>query len=57
MVNNKLYRKPEEKNDITILDTNVDFRPGSVIPEDVRQTFTVKYSRPFKGSSIMDVNL
>ena len=52
-----LYRVEEKVNDITIITKSVSARPSQVVADDVRQTFTVKYKRPFKGSNVQDVNL
>ena len=56
-MNGTVYRVAEAKNDITILDKHVSERPSGVINSDVRQTFTVKYKKPFKGSNMLDVSL
>jgi hypothetical protein len=56
-VDDKTYRVDETNNDITITTTSATPRPQNVIPDDVRQTFTVKYRKPFKATNVQDVNI
>ena len=56
-VGDKTYRVTEESNDITVTSSSATPRPQNVIADDVRQTFTVKYRKPFKATNVQDVNL
>ena len=46
-----------DQNDVTLLDFTVDPRPSSDVPDEVKQTFTVRYKKPFKANEPDDVNL
>lgn len=46
-------------NDIEIIEKTVTDRPNSelVTPQDVVQTFSVTYKKPFKAQGLTDINL
>ena len=56
-VGDKTYRVDEASNDITITESSATPRPQNVVGDDVRQTFTVKYRKPFEATNVQDVSI